>query len=281
MFRRTSHIRMCAHGHICQDFPTGTCDVTCRGYNDEILSMNHSQTLCNFTSDMWNDGDFKTLKDCLQDMDLLKFLPLDNNLNWGWKITVDGYFLPDYPENLKQKRPNIPILLDLVQLQPNISDIIVNIYASHYRNDSDHLYWLKSVVDAFTGAAFTAFTARDVDFYLESNNTNVYLYEYTWQTRLGYSLYPGGWDPTFHGQESFYIWLSTELWNTTTLNFTVTPTDYELIDIFGEAWSNFVKFGNPSPDGKWRPTINKDIKEYYEIGVTQGMRHGYRLVDQW
>ena len=36
MFRRTSHIRMCdvfrmcAHGHICQDVPTGTCGATLR-----------------------------------------------------------------------------------------------------------------------------------------------------------------------------------------------------------------------------------------------------------
>ena len=62
----------------------------------------------------------------------------------------------------------------------------------------------------------------------------------------------------------------------------VTQTDFDLVDIFANFWSNFIKYGAPSQDGSWTPTTDMRFKEYYEIGGSfYGMRKGYRQLDQY
>jgi hypothetical protein len=82
---------------------------------------------------------------------------------------------------------NISVLIDdmndfaghLLPRYPSLPGILQNIYAARGQNESDHLYWFKSITDVFSGAFFTAFMAREVDYYLANNNSNVYLYEFT------------------------------------------------------------------------------------------------------
>jgi hypothetical protein len=76
------------------------------------LSFKRAQSLCNYTQEMWETKIYSLLQTCLLQADYHDFLTFDRYDNFlGWKITVDGYFLLDSPENLWKTRPNIPIIM--------------------------------------------------------------------------------------------------------------------------------------------------------------------------
>jgi hypothetical protein len=58
-------------------------------------------------------------------------------------------------------------------------------------------------------------------------------------------------------------------------------SDIMMADMFGEFWTNFAKFGTPSPNGTWTPVTSLNVKQYYDLGVEPQMREGYRIVDQY
>lgn len=75
----------------------------------------------------------------------------------------------------------------------------------------------------------------------------------------------------------------------------INETDLALADFFGEAWTNFAKYGyvrktsstfgffrKPTMDDSWKVTTSTDPTnmEYFEIGANSGMRTGYRKNDQ-
>lgn len=59
-----------------------------------------------------------------------------------------------------------------------------------YRNLKSYrdLQYIFKTLDfqVFTGAAFTGYATRDISFYLYNNNTNVYAYEFTYPSMVGY-----------------------------------------------------------------------------------------------
>jgi carboxylesterase type B len=71
------------------------------------LSFQQAQALCNYTKEELNSKNFTSLKTCLMNMDYHEFLKYPK----VWTITVDGNFLPDFPDNLWKKRRNIPIIM--------------------------------------------------------------------------------------------------------------------------------------------------------------------------
>uniref|UniRef100_A0A914D092 Carboxylesterase type B domain-containing protein n=1 Tax=Acrobeloides nanus TaxID=290746 RepID=A0A914D092_9BILA len=168
----------------------------------------------------------------------------------------------------------------LVDKNPNIIDVLADIFSSNIRDD-DNLGWLKILSQIFSGAFFTSFTGREVDFYLLNNNLNVYLYEFTWPTHLFHALDVAGWSPVQHATERYYIWMPEKLWDPTIEKGLVNKTDIEIADAFGEFWTHFAKHGNPSLKNQWAPVNSTKIKPYFELGLMQRMRLGYRILDQY
>lgn len=55
---------------------------------------------------MWDSKNFTSLRSCLLQKDYHELISRS-----AWKITVDGNFLLDSPNNLAKCRPNIPIII--------------------------------------------------------------------------------------------------------------------------------------------------------------------------
>uniref|UniRef100_A0A914DXW3 Carboxylic ester hydrolase n=1 Tax=Acrobeloides nanus TaxID=290746 RepID=A0A914DXW3_9BILA len=79
------------------------------------LSASRAQVLCNFSKEMWNSMNYTLLETCLMDMEYKKWLPLEQHNVIGWKIVLDGYFMPDWPKNLAKDRPNLPVIVGMYQ----------------------------------------------------------------------------------------------------------------------------------------------------------------------
>uniref|UniRef100_A0A914BYN5 Carboxylic ester hydrolase n=1 Tax=Acrobeloides nanus TaxID=290746 RepID=A0A914BYN5_9BILA len=280
-------------------------------------SFTNAEKLCNYTKSMWNTHNYTDLKSCLQDMDYTLFLQQDSGDAFGWKMTQDNYFIPDVPKNLYKNRPNIPkivgnvkdewSLFDLLLLMAGISidfyskswfeselrlfgsflgnntDIVQNIMENAYvppgTNDTDHLAWLQITSDIFTPIIWTGFAGRDVEFNLLQNNSNVFLYEFTWPTAIGKTFWVPGWNPVFHTSELPIEWVGPDAWQKAIANGNVTSTDMEIMNAFGEYWTNFAKYGVPTLNNTWGP-VTQNNWEYYELGKTQGMRQNYRVADR-
>uniref|UniRef100_A0A914E8L8 Uncharacterized protein n=1 Tax=Acrobeloides nanus TaxID=290746 RepID=A0A914E8L8_9BILA len=81
----------------------------------------------------------------------------------------------------------------LIPSNPEVVPILQQLYANDI-NDNNHLEWIQALSRIFTGALFTGFTGREADYYLWNNNSNVYLYEFTWPTSLLAGLDILGWN---------------------------------------------------------------------------------------
>uniref|UniRef100_A0A914E6C2 Carboxylesterase type B domain-containing protein n=1 Tax=Acrobeloides nanus TaxID=290746 RepID=A0A914E6C2_9BILA len=267
---------------------------------------------------MWNSANYGALKTCLMNYDPIQLSSIASGVQ-GWKIMQDNYFLPDVPRNLWQKRPKIPRIMGTTkdewayyeidsmnsgktnftdyskkyfeaelelfasiifggQLQTSIN-IFEHMFVPPGTADDDHLAWLKATVDVFSAAAFSSGISKDIEFYLRNNNSDVYVYEFTWpgvvanKCKVKACEIPG-WNPVVHASETKYVFMEESAW----LSVNVSSTDYAMADFFGEAWTNFAKFGRPTLNDTWSPTTEIDVTktEYLEIGQNMGMRVGYR-----
>uniref|UniRef100_A0A914CEA2 Carboxylesterase type B domain-containing protein n=1 Tax=Acrobeloides nanus TaxID=290746 RepID=A0A914CEA2_9BILA len=87
-------------------------------------------------------------------------------------------------------------------LGPNLDEvynkIIKDAYTRRNITPDDHVAWLKAWSDVFTAAYSAATTFKDIDNWLWINNTQVYLYEFTYSTKIGFPYplpYPiPGWE---------------------------------------------------------------------------------------
>jgi hypothetical protein len=86
-----------------------------------------------------------------------------------------------------------------------------------------------------------------------------------------------------------------KLWDPTIEKGLANKTDIEIADAFGKFWTHFAKHGyivvsnlflftyfrNPSLKNQWTPVNSTKIKPYFELGLMQRMRLGYRILDQY
>ena len=121
--------------------------------------------------DEWSMADLERIADGT--------LPLDTFNKMHYDIIVLAYvavLTQNYPERLS-----------------DIQSVLNSVYASPSPPDSDHVAWLRILNDAMTGAGLTAFTGREVDWYVYNNNSNVYTYEFDWPTNVGRPVVLPGW----------------------------------------------------------------------------------------
>uniref|UniRef100_A0A914CM09 Carboxylesterase type B domain-containing protein n=1 Tax=Acrobeloides nanus TaxID=290746 RepID=A0A914CM09_9BILA len=130
---------------------------------------------------------------------------------------------------------------------------------------------------------FTGPAGEEVSYYLQNNNPNVYLYEFTYASYLNNltHTYPG-YNPVVHGAQSEYVGMGYSSWLRSQANGKINATDIAIANFFGETWTNFAKFGKPTLDDTWKPVKSSGLTsmEYMEIGANIGMRTGYRTNDR-
>uniref|UniRef100_A0A7E4ZT83 Carboxylic ester hydrolase n=1 Tax=Panagrellus redivivus TaxID=6233 RepID=A0A7E4ZT83_PANRE len=294
-----------------------TCFEGAMGFTK--LSQNRAIQLCNFGEDQWDARNFTALKeDCLQDMDWHNFLEYEDSNIRGWMLVQDDYMLPATPRDLAKNRPNIPVIygnckdewsgVDLALLAGgyNIStynreyfEFIFAVYANYLGEneetvigilesvymppglaDDDHVGWLKTMSDIFTSAGFTGFTAKEVEWYLENGNDQVYTYEFVFPTDIHRVYNVPGWKPVFHGAELDMVLMQDYFWEPLLKNGTLSPDDVAVANFMGRTWTNFAKYSTPLMDGSWTPTKTAQNFEYLEINVQQTMKTGFRTADK-
>uniref|UniRef100_A0A914EPY9 Carboxylic ester hydrolase n=1 Tax=Acrobeloides nanus TaxID=290746 RepID=A0A914EPY9_9BILA len=240
----------------------------------------------------------------------------------GWRMVQDNYFMPDVPRILWEKRPNIPIIigtnkdewafLELAFIAFGIKNfttydkgwfeceysalasylnkskeidslsLLEAVYVPYGLAEDDHLGWLKVSVAAFTGAAFTGHSTRDIGYYLYNNNTEVYAYQFDYPSYVGYygTKLKGYEDVVPHGAEIPFVWMRDSDWKKAAENGQIVPTDLPVGNFFGEAWTNFAKFGRPTLDGSWQPVSSAIEQNYLSINATNIMKNMYRNIDR-
>uniref|UniRef100_A0A914DMI8 Carboxylesterase type B domain-containing protein n=1 Tax=Acrobeloides nanus TaxID=290746 RepID=A0A914DMI8_9BILA len=235
-----------------------------------------------------------------------------------WNIVQDNYFFPDVPRNLAKKRSNKPVIIgnskdewaiwESIRMSKNetqytnytkayaeyylssrfanffgnqtqdIIGILENTYLEPGTSNDDNLAWLKFLVDIGTSFFFTGFAAKEAEFHLWNNNSNVYLYEFTyWADFYPFTAKPypiGNWHPDPHVSEGRFLFFD----NMQSIN--ATAADLAIADFIGESWTNFAKYG--TPNNSWTPTTSTGLinMEYYDIGCTSGMKSGFRALDR-
>ncbi|VDK19512.1 unnamed protein product [Anisakis simplex] len=188
---------------------SGTIMTCLNGVFGKSKNSQHiAKIVCNIT-----DWPPSALKTCLQ-TDLL-----------GWKMSVDGYFLPGTPEQLHSKRPNIPIILgtckdewsfwgefNTISLRSSQISGKKSTYSALIRRRKLPLIGLNETelpelihtsnrititsqpqaTGSITG--FTSFIATEANWYLENNNSNVYMYEFEYVSAVGRIFKVPGWN---------------------------------------------------------------------------------------
>jgi len=254
-------------------------------------------------------------------MDYAKFLKLENLNIQGWLMVQDAYMLPDVPQNLFKQRPNIPVIIgncrdegslaDLVMLASGLFDI--NMYGKSFFEmifagaagylttreadvlsmleasysppgtaDDDHVAWLSIMNNIMTSAAFTRYTGKEIDWYLQQGNTQMYVYELEYATMVGRpkEVVPN-WRPVFHCSDIYLLFMVDYYWEPLLANGTLSPKEFEMADFLGETWTNFARFGMPRLDGSWKPTRTIGGQEYFAITADKhAMKEGWRRVDR-
>jgi hypothetical protein len=104
--------------------------LTC--YEDSVGPTNRNfhmaEYACNYTQEMWDSKNYTALKECLMKISVddglaamgvwffsfffkfcLQRFGAGNSVCWN--MVQDNYFLPGNPQNLQQKRPNIPAMI--------------------------------------------------------------------------------------------------------------------------------------------------------------------------
>lgn len=80
-----------------------------------------------------------------------------------------------------------------------------------------------------------------------------------------------------HTAELPFIWLFEGEW----LVNNVTALDFEVLDMFGEMWTHFAKFGRPTVDEEWEAAESLNLRYYHIAGnrAMNRMRDQYRTED--
>uniref|UniRef100_A0A914CEJ1 Carboxylesterase type B domain-containing protein n=1 Tax=Acrobeloides nanus TaxID=290746 RepID=A0A914CEJ1_9BILA len=259
---------------------------------------------------MWNSGNYNQLKDCLYNISVEDALKYDYSYVGNavcWNFVQDNNFFPDIPKNLAKTRKEKPMIIGTNRdewaapywTRSNITnftrefvegylaerfinffgsatqdsiELFENIYLEPGTADDDHLAWYKLIIDLGTTFFFTGGAAEDVELHIWNNNSNIFLYEFTYSKE---NFGNTGYYPVIHGAELTYLFM---IWDQHNIN----ETDVQLANFFGESWTNFAKNGKPTTDDSWKPVTTTDLlnMEYLDINPNRGMKAGYRVLDR-
>lgn len=87
--------------------------------------------------------------------------------------------------------------------QNDVYGILSAVYANPAPSNDDHIGWLKSINNAMTAITGTAFTGREIDWFVYQNNPNLYTYEFNWPTQVGRPYSLPGWNREFWQKKKF------------------------------------------------------------------------------
>ncbi|GMT03806.1 hypothetical protein PENTCL1PPCAC_25980 [Pristionchus entomophagus] len=268
------------------------------------IHKERAQQICNITDTDWGSAATdEELMECLVNAKPQELIAFDMTTSKSWMPTIDGSFLPDYPDNLAKIRPTNPLIaIDMMeeaaapypasilemmasgpktipgmiqgllkdQDQDSIDTLIdYAIYA--YTNgkppaDNDHMGWMKVVTDVATGIFFDMLFLRDVKWQIDNNNENVWLFTLAHRSNLPFRVQLLGWMPVPHCADLPYLWFYHDIWET----YPASASDFATADHFGQIWTDFAK------NGKLEYASAGKERNYIEIDEQLGMKSKWR-----
>jgi carboxylesterase 2 len=235
------------------------------------------------TAAQWDSGQFSNLKACIRGLPWQTIVNLSIMPGDEWKPsvgTMDG-LLPSWPRYLNQNRTaNMNILLGTNhdedyfnylgpimfgtekmtmftqnyfdkqtreysygwgQYSAQIETLLQKTYSPSGVSPIAFLSWLRAVISMTSGANQFAPTLREA-LMAHSISSNVFLYSldyissaFPWPKYQNKSV-----SGVFHSMDIAYVF---EQFNSP---WSANPTDYAIVNLFGVAWTNFAKTGNPN-----------------------------------
>ncbi|KAH8660460.1 prolyl oligopeptidase-like protein [Xylariales sp. PMI_506] len=171
-----------------------------------------------------------------------------------WRPVVDGYVLPyGYGESLSlNAHGQIPILTGDNLGESDSSSYTLEEYQEGYTllmgNVSDAFFAAYPATDDSTATNQSAVFGQDInrvstwgwasDWYAGGATEDVFVYFWTHAP-------PNQTSSAYHGSELWYTFGNLP----TYYNYTWTAEDYEIQEVMGNYWANFIKNGNPNGDG--------------------------------
>ncbi|VDM26896.1 unnamed protein product [Toxocara canis] len=162
----------------------------------------------------------------------------------------------------------------------HLRDVIYQMVSAIYVNhsvptlqESDHGRWLKAAIDTLGGLIFIGPTAKEIEWYRNNNNTDVFIYQYEHESELVHRERVDEWKPVIHGEELCFIFLIEYCWKTAGHENRTTSVDYVIADRLGQMWTDFAKTGRPSPN--WEPFDDYDSFKYFAIRYNASMKTAY------
>ncbi|GMT16164.1 hypothetical protein PFISCL1PPCAC_7461 [Pristionchus fissidentatus] len=244
------------------------------------IHKERAQQICNITDTDWGSAATDVdLMSCLVDATPQELIAYDMKSAKMWNPTLDGSFLPDYPENLAKNRPKYPAIVidmleefastlpgvslgDISHTGPYTSGLMMQGYWAHFHKaaavmtlndiattsfakgvipaDDDHLGWAKLITDIWTGLIFDAFMVRDIKWHQDNGNENIWLFTLTHRSKLPFSLRVDNWIPVAHCADLPFLWVYPDIWET----YNYTQADFTVAEHFGTIWTDFAKKGN-------------------------------------
>ncbi|GMR58838.1 hypothetical protein PMAYCL1PPCAC_29033, partial [Pristionchus mayeri] len=257
------------------------------------INQDRAQQLCNITMTSWGSTEIDdALMECLLAATPQELIAFDISPG-PWSPSIDGYFLPDYPDNLAKDRPHYPLIaIDMMEeaappypaskLLLNLTGpkTIPNLIKTLYHDqdqgavqtlidytmetyskgdlpeDDDHMGWMKMTTDVTTGQFFSKLFLGDVKWQIEYGNENVWLFTLAHRSNLPFYIQLNDWIPVAHCADLPYLWFYPDIWET----YDATESDFATADHFGRIWTDFAKNGNLTYDkaGPNRNYINID-----------------------
>nr|WBW30770.1 carboxylesterase [Hyphantria cunea] len=248
--------------------------------------------------------DVKAALDYLKGFNALDVINATNSVNvygtYGHPLTRpcvesnnDDAVLPDYPVNLKPKVKDLDIMIGHtlreasfrypvsdasyynsytfdIELRQEFNELldeqlIRNLYI---KDEITSLTNRPEILDFASDFAFAHPTERTVDRYIDAGARSVYKYLFTYEgDRNGMSKKMNTNDGSIHGDDMGY------LWNGDGIPDEANAADQKMIDIMTKLFTDFAKYGNPTPSGptplipvNWEPAV--------------GDRRPYLLIDE-
>ncbi|KPJ14934.1 Esterase FE4 [Papilio machaon] len=182
----------------------------------------------------------------------------------------EGFFLisGDTDESLEERNGRYLFASDLLFKSEDEAAIEAQrIQKFYFGDDKVSMKKLMNVSDIYTHLYFEIPPIFETEMFIEKANAVVYNYYFDYsggrnfvKKRAGYAEENGA----CHADELFY------LFNALLLPFRINKKDMELIDTMTTLWTNFAKYGDPTPNSKlnnrhfrWMPSTKKQINFLY------------------
>ncbi|VDK55649.1 unnamed protein product, partial [Anisakis simplex] len=167
-------------------------------------------------------------------------------------------------------------ITEKTELNEMIYELISAIYVRHgvpELSEDDHERWLKTTVETFGGLFFIAPIAKEIEWYRNGDNKDIFIYEFDYESDLVHTDRFDDWKPISHTEEICFIFLSEECWKRGERENRTVSMDHTIADRLGQLWTDFAKTGVPSPS--WEPFDDIDSFKYYSISSDPSMKCGY------